>query len=99
MDRKFDEISEEKLSEEDSKFIQSNFVNKNGMLSFKDAGIFKLSDLEVMTNPTQFDKVMDNFYFNLDSNAKKFIEYLTTQWNEERIKKGPMFDFYTSLLC
>lgn len=82
LDLKVDSLGSEKLLEEDQKFIQANFVNKSGILSFKDSGMFKLSDLEVMTNPIQFDKVMDNFYFNLDSNAKKFIEYVSTEWNE-----------------
>lgn len=68
------------------------------MLSFKDSGIFRLSDLEVMTNPVQFDKVMDNYYFNLDSNGKKFVEYAVTEWNEQRKNAGPLLNFYTSLL-
>ena len=81
LDRKLEEVAEEKLTKAETTYIQNNFVNKNGTISFKNSGVFKLSDLEVMTNPIQLDKVMDNYYFNLDSNAKKFIEFITTQWN------------------
>ena len=33
-----------------------------------------------MTNPVQFDKVIDNYYFNLDNNAKKFVQRLCLDW-------------------
>jgi hypothetical protein len=39
-----------------------------------------LSELEVITNPVQFDKVMDNYYFTLDNNAKKYVQYLVNEW-------------------
>ena len=29
-----------------------------------------------MTNPIQFEKVIDNYYFQLDQNSHKFIEYV-----------------------
>ncbi len=46
----------------------------------KNLGCFTLSELEIITNPVQFDKVMDNYYFSLDKNAKRFIQYLTVDW-------------------
>lgn len=39
-----------------------------------------LSELEVITNPVQFDKVMDNYYFTLDNNAKKYVQYIVNDW-------------------
>lgn len=35
-----------------------------------------------MTVPSQIDKILDNFYFTLDSNSKKFVEYLISKWSE-----------------
>jgi hypothetical protein len=46
----------------------------------RDNGCFVLSDLELITNPVQFDKVMDNYYFTLDNNAKRYIQYLVNEW-------------------
>lgn len=34
----------------------------------------------MITNPVQFDKVMDNYYFTLDNNAKKYVQYLVNDW-------------------
>ena len=56
------------------------------MLENKDNGILKITEFEIMTNPTQFEKVLDNFYFTLDSNSKKFVEYLVIVWHSEWIK-------------
>jgi DNA-directed RNA polymerase subunit E'/Rpb7 len=60
-------------------------LKKNGILNgeiieARDNGCFVLSDLEVITNPVQFDKVMDNHYFTLDNNAKKYVQYLVNEW-------------------
>lgn len=41
---------------------------------------------------------MDNYYFTLDSNAKKFIEYLVGAWNQSRLQKHKDFSFYSKLL-
>jgi hypothetical protein len=38
-----------------------------------------------MTIPSQIDKVIDNYYFTLDSNSKKFVEYLVQTWNKKRL--------------
>lgn len=41
-----------------------------------------------MTNPVQFDKVMDNYYFSLDKNGKRFVQYLTLDWVESKQHSG-----------
>lgn len=51
-----------------------------------------------MTIPSQIDKVIDNYYFTLDSNSKKFIEYLVHTWNQQRLSSGQDFVFYNELI-
>lgn len=50
------------------------------MIEPKDTKCFVFSELEIITNPIQFDRVMDNYYLTLDSNAKKFIQFLASNW-------------------
>lgn len=45
LDKSIEEISEERLNIDEQAFIEKNLLMKNGVLSFKDSGIFKLSDL------------------------------------------------------
>ena len=28
----------------------------------------------------QFDKVMDNYYFTLDNNGKKYVQFIVNEW-------------------
>ena len=69
-----------KVDKKEGEFLQKNAVIKNGVFQPKDTGVFKLTDLEVMTNPIQFEKVMDNYYFNLEPNSKKFLEHSCLVW-------------------
>lgn len=71
-----DTLSKLSVPKSHADFIQSKYRIANGVLTFKDPAIFNLSDLEVMTIPSQIDKVIDNYYFTLDSNSKKLVEYL-----------------------
>lgn len=86
------------LPQHHAQFIETKYRINNGKVVFKDPGIFNISDLEILTIPSQIDKVIDNYYFTLDSNAKKFIEYLVQVWDESRVESSPELPFYSKII-
>jgi hypothetical protein len=68
------------LTAKEEAFLRKNSVLNGEIIEAKDNGCFVLSELEVITNPVQFDKVMDNYYFTLDNNAKKYVQYIVNDW-------------------
>jgi DNA-directed RNA polymerase subunit E'/Rpb7 len=63
--------------------LRKHSILNGDIIEPKDNGCFVLSELEVLTNPVQFDKVMDNYYFTLDNNAKKYVQYLVNEWTRQ----------------
>ena len=66
----------EVISEEEEKFLVKDVVIKNKIITPKNLGAFKLSEFGVVTNPIQFDKLLDTAFFSLDSNSKRFVQFI-----------------------
>jgi len=74
----------EKITKSEEKFLKEYACLNGDVIEAKNTGCFTLSELEIITNPVQFDKVMDNYYFGLDKNAKRFIQHLTIDWVDSK---------------
>lgn len=91
------------LSPADQQFLRKSCILNGQILQAKDNGCFVLSDLQLITNPVQFDKVMDNYYFTLDNNSKKYVQFVVNEWfilltNKENTKASVCLSLMKNLI-
>jgi hypothetical protein len=73
-----------RVTKAEEAFLKQYACLNGDLIEPKNPGCFTLSELEIITNPVQFEKVMDNYYFALDKNAKRFLQFLTIDWTESK---------------